>query len=280
MSSSNGESYAPVYDTQDELIKVNNTSDISQFITYNNDFTQNAKNINGNLITEIVDSNGNIVSDIVTVNNNDPYFFGNNYDNQNNTYYTCNNLPSQTLNNLCAYRVQSDADYARWISRGLAWWLGCYPENHRVSMGKGWEEYPSRYPLPMWWWKYPEIPAPSIEWLNQTFVMNGQTVPRRNYYLPPENTNIVQRIDARKYNPDCNYYYSQSPFINPTGSWTNGNGIPYSSSMLNVTGVADYPVNTKEGFDGCSNSNINIFVVLFMIILFVALIYFYINYHK
>lgn len=268
-SSSNGEIYAPVYDTQDSLVKIGQNSDISQFMNYNNDFVENRKNINGNLITDIVDVNGNFVSDIVTVNANDPYFFGNNYDNQNNTYYTCDNLPSQTLNNLCSYRSRHDREYSNWIAKGLAWWLGCYPSNHHVTMGKGWEEYPSRYPLPKWWWKYPEIPAPSIEWLNQTFVINGQTVQRRNYYLPSDNTNIPERIDARKYNPDCNYYYTQPPYI-----------VPFTNPSYNVTGVADYPVNTREGFSNCSNGGLNLSVILFIIILIVACIYFFVRYHK
>lgn len=213
----------------------------------------------------------------------------------------CTELPTPELRRLCQYRSNNDATYANWISTGRAWWFNCYPSNRRIEMGFGWESDPIRYPLPTWWWRYPEIPAPSIEWLSQNFQTNGETVRRRNYYLPKAGTNIFRRVDLRNNNSNCNNIINDNieeidininELMNPNGQFvinesvttTDINSTTYNPNYLynnnNIGGVQDYPVNTREGFDSMAVGGINQSYCILSLIIIVLLVIFLFIYNR
>lgn len=234
----------------------------------NNQVSQYTYDVNGNLVTDTTYSNGNLSATVVNVNGNNLVEIvdanGNLIVNQ-TFFFNCSELPSQYLIDLCANRSASDPVYAQWIQLGVAWWFTCYPTIN--PDGFSWESQPNIYPLPMWWWKYPEIPAPSQAWLNQNFVFNGVLVPKYQYYSPPAGFVVPTRIDLRTFNPDCVQYQNQNIVINTSNE---------------IIGVQDIPVYTNtytEGFDGGSADQS--YISLFCILIIVVVIIFFLFYrHK
>lgn len=216
-------------------------------IPNNINIVNNLNNINSDDLIELIDANGNLII-------NGTFFFN------------CNELPDQYLSNLCAERSLNDYVYAEWINLGVAWWFTCYPSNDGIMANIGWEQQPDIYPLPMWWWRYPEIPAPSEQWLNENFLFDGIYVPRRDYYLPPFGENIPQRIDLRNYNPDCNNYQQDIIYNNIN----NFDG-------LNIVGVPDMPTYTREGFGNSSYDQS--YLILFIIVIIIVFIVFF-SFHR
>jgi len=135
---------------------------------------------------------------------------------------TSNNSNFNKIVQLCNIRRAQDASYAEWIDAGKAWWFfvnlcNGNPINSTNLSLRGncvssetnsWENDSLNFPLPEWWWKYPEIPAPSIEWLSkcipfsansntclteqsaaiqngQCVIQNGVNRQRRDVFLPP-----------------------------------------------------------------------------------------------
>lgn len=96
-----------------------------------------------------------------------------------------NSINASELRVVCFMRTLFDVVYQEWVSRNRAWWFGLYKakdsnSNSQISNNiliTGWESSPDIYPLPRFWWRYTEIPAPSIN-----FLINGDN---REYYLPP-----------------------------------------------------------------------------------------------
>ena len=98
-----------------------------------------------------------------------------------------NNMPETIpgfLRSLCKYRADNDPLYREWIVSGLAWWFGYYVPSDPVT-SDNWEKEQNR-PLPKWWWRYPEIPDPSEEWISK-----GN---RRWTHLPPDIIGMPKRV--------------------------------------------------------------------------------------
>lgn len=142
----------------------------------------------------------------------------------------CSNISNVDIRELCNIRREGGEnsnsryarEYARWIRDGRAWWFTtniCSRKNRNLRTNcvvvrrQSWEQDPVNYPLPEWWWKYPEIPAPSIQWLSRcdtgsTSICrrdpNNNNLPilRRNEYLPPYDKAylIVPRINIHSDN--------------------------------------------------------------------------------
>lgn len=211
--------------------------------------------------------------------------------NTNNNINMCSALPTVQLQKLCAYRSNNDMRYKIWVQSGMAWWLGSYSENNPVT-GGGWE---LNHYLPRWWWRYPEIPAPSIQWLSR-----GN---RRRTHLPLPNDNIVilQRInlnndiwDARLLKQvlngqtndiideylsiyiDDNMYYSlfgnEQDILN---SLPNVESIQYYNQQ-NVRGYTD----PLEPFTDLSDNPNQSWNIIFITIVVIAIILFVIYYNK
>lgn len=222
-------------------------------------------------VRDNIDVNSDIVNVDVNLNVNSTNII--------NRFTQCNQLPNSTLRRLCSFRCKNDNIYSNWVATGRAWWFTCYPSNRRITMGFGWESDSVKYPLPTWWWRYPEIPAPSIEWLSQNFQLNGEMVRKRNYYLPRPNVNIPRRVDLRIYNQNCNNLEDNIQEVD-----ININELLNSKYTVNET-ITDispnnnntywcqgYPVNTIERFDNVSGPNQS-YLILFIVIMIILAIF-------
>lgn len=278
-----------------EIVENNKNTNLTEGYQnrFDNDNDDNIINVNIDIDIDENDNNGRM-------NNNG------------NGSNMCNNLPTEQLRRLCTFRRNNDPVYNDWIRNGKAWWFRCYPSNKKVAAGHGWEANPDRYPLPRWWWKYPEIPSPSIEWLCQNFRTNGNTRNRREYYLPNPNVNIPRRIDLRYFNPNCrnrvndfikdeisiriedvinmngntfgfeyDYNYTGNGYGNNYNNMFNDNNNYGWNSGWNVRGVQDIPAYTNEGFEGfavsddISNNAPWLFILVVFIIIAVLMYYKY-----
>lgn len=100
------------------------------------------------------------------------------------------------IKKLCFLRSLMDPLYNDWIQNNRAWWFSFFYATNRNETA-GWNTDLGKFPLPRWWWLYPEIPSPSYTWL----IKNN----RRNEYLPPSifHNYVLERV--RVFDPQSNW---------------------------------------------------------------------------
>lgn len=220
-----------------------------------------------------------------------------NWGNCSNIDTTDSNLTSK-LKRLCELRRAQSVEYANWIDEGKAWWffVNLCSSNVRGNcvsqQSTSWENDPFRYPIPQWWWMFPEIPAPSIEWLSKCANTTGDpaTCPTT---LPAVGATVLLRRNT--FMPPYNYTGSVPRRINlyDTNSWTINTSLS-SSTVARVTIInennaityANYsdPVITvsviRETFDNVVYTNTTDYTMTWLscsiiIILIIICVYFF-----